>query len=1121
MAFSRNGHKNGKPRNIGALRTNRPRRQYWVIDALDECRVSASKVYEHLYSILSRIDDQLPLKILITSTPSRDIDQLMGRLPKFQVQISLDSTLQDIRRYVEANSNNLPDQGDHARNSLIRKVIEKSSGCFLWVSFVVDQLKECYSSEEIEEVLEEIPEALEDIYRRNIKTMISHVRSAKLAKTVLTWTLYAVRPLKVEELKSAIKLDTGQDVTRDLETSIAPLCGHLVQVDKHGNVQMVHQTARAFLTSSNLASDFHVSTAEGHLHLSLACLKYLCSDEMKHTKSQRASYATKSAIAPYACAAFSEHLARATSTSEPLFRLLTTFLRTNVLTWIEYMAQRRDLSTLVQTAKQFKTYLGRRAKHIAALEDDIRMWAKDLPRIVTEFGWNLLQFPTAIHDLIPPLCPRNSIIYTSFGRRLSGIKLLGLANTDWYDRIACALYKDNLARCVACRDQWYAVGVADGRIYLYDTSTCEELKFLDQGESVRLLEFGPGAKHLASAGLHYVTVWDVRTGMKVLEIKLDYTPFSMAFNELESTITIATGSLEISTWSLQSKERTSAHALDNVLKTEDPRKIGQVPAIIQLSTECGMIAVAYRSRPLLLFDLEAMQCLGACYSPGGGADDTSYYVTSVAFNPNPETKRLVVAYWDGTIALFDTRSLAMVQMAKELSQILAVSPDGRTLAGGSSSGKIQLFDFDTLDLLYSVTPSDDGVSSLTFTADSRRLIDTRAYQSNVWEPSVLVRNSPDDNHSEPSDTLVGALDALSMTAQERTINITSIVCCSGGNQAICGKSNGSVEIYDLTAEHKASWPLYKHASTSTEVSILDWNEDYRILASADVSGRFQVVRLREDPGSRGSIVNIVLDEQLEYSAAVQQLLLSGSGTRLLVSSDQVDHLWCLKTKRIIRSHRGLSRTKWKWFKHPSSPNQMILLQDDSISIYHWRDFEPISDRVLISSPSDQVAALDVDTAVLLRHDGNLVLRMLSDKGSVPSGEGDASRNVKNFRLYTIDLSMLKPGLGKIAPTPFFAEYQASNSPDVDLLIGTVISMIGGHMLVFMTESGWVCSLDLSFKVPHESFRRHFFVPFAWLSLSTRVLAKVTDTRDILFIHGDEIAVAQNGLDEVEVVSMRG
>ena len=147
--------------------------------------------------------------------------------------------------------------------------------------------------------------------------------------------------------------------------------------------------------------------------------------------------------------------------------------------------------------------------------------------------------------------------------------------------------------------------------------------------------------------------------------------------------------------------------------------------------------------------------------------------------------------------------------------------------------------------------------------------------------------------------------------------------------------------------------------------------------------------------------------------------------------------------------------------------------------------------------------------------------MLSDKGSVPSGEGDASRNVKNFRLYTIDLSMLKPGLGKIAPTPFFAEYQASNSPDVDLLIGTVISMIGGHMLVFMTESGWVCSLDLSFKVPHESFRRHFFVPFAWLSLSTRVLAKVTDTRDILFIHGDEIAVAQNGLDEVEVVSMRG
>jgi hypothetical protein len=31
---------------------------------------------------------------------------------------------------------------------------------------------------------------------------------------------------------------------------------------------------------------------------------------------------------------------------------------------------------------------------------------------------------------------------------------------------------------------------------------------------------------------------------------------------------------------------------------------------------------------------------------------------------------------------------------------------------------------------------------------------------------------------------------------------------------------------------------------------------------------------------------------------------------------------------------------------------------------------------------------------------------------------------------------------------------------------------------------------------------------------------LNDMRDIFFIHGDEIAVAQNGLDEVEVVSMR-
>lgn len=265
-----------------------------------------------------------------------------------------------------------------------------------------------------------------------------------------------------------------------------------------------------------------------------------------------------------------EHLLRSTSTDERLFRLLTKLLRTNVLTWIEHQAFDEDLSRLVSVSTRFKAYLARRANHVPALEDDVKLWAKDLPRIVTEFGRNLLDFPPAIHDLIPPLCPRNSAIYSVFTTKHRCIKLFRLADRDWYDQISCTYYKYQSAKCIACRDQRYAVGLDNGLIHIYDTSTCANLVTLDQGDAVRILQFGPIAKFLGSAGLYAVFVWDLTTKSRTLVVKLNAIPLSVAFHDNDATISIASRSSKVFTWSYKSGKQIKADDLSDVLESTSP-----------------------------------------------------------------------------------------------------------------------------------------------------------------------------------------------------------------------------------------------------------------------------------------------------------------------------------------------------------------------------------------------------------------------------------------------------------------------------------------------------------------------------------------------------------------------
>lgn len=71
--------------------------------------------------------------------------------------------------------------------------------------------------------------------------------------------------------------------------------------------------------------------------------------------------------------------------------------------------------------------------------------------------------------------------------------------------------------------------------------------------------------------------------------------------------------------------------------------------------------------------------------------------------------------------------------------ILACSPDGYTLVSGNSAGVVQVFEFETVELLYRINAFDYDVRSIVFSSGGLRFLDVRGGHCNVWERSTLVR----------------------------------------------------------------------------------------------------------------------------------------------------------------------------------------------------------------------------------------------------------------------------------------------------------------------------------------------------------------------------------------------
>ncbi|KAI0378271.1 hypothetical protein F5Y04DRAFT_152464 [Hypomontagnella monticulosa] len=1072
---------------------------FWVIDGVDECTN-----FNSLFS--KRILATLPRRFRLFAT-SRHLEEIRRGLASLEPRVVLQSlseadTLSDIRLFVTSKLRELDRlEDDKSLETMCEKILGKSSGSFLWVRLVLQELENAWTSEAMDAVLNEVPTDLQDMYRRMLQLMEKDKRKVKLATSILTWVVLACRPLTVAELRVAVKLDINETL-QNMSKAIPSLCQQLVFIDNADKVHVLHETAREFLLNETFDSEFAIHGAERHAQFSTLLLRYLVGGAFKlHTPPPRRSSEsrgfTKAAngaspdlsLLDYAACFFSEHINRCTSRDDTLMSELCTFLQSKtILSWVEFIARRGDLGYISRAATNLRGYLGRRMKYIPPMDPSVNLvdcWVTDLIRVAAKFRSQLLVCPSSIHHIIPAFCPSDSIISRSFanGTRPSVITVKGVPPASWDDCLTRIDFEKGQTTALSYGTQLFAVGLSTGQISLYDPHSVQRVANLTHPERVRLLAFSDNDEYLISAGARNMTVWHPTSRAQRSSFQLESEPLASTFLSGDEFL-CAFESGELTKWRLDSGEHETIswkgignEDIAGTLKIPD-----QPPSRAAFCTagETVLLAVGYRNYPILIWNALELELLGQC------ATEESNGIDDMTFNPNPEIAALVVSYSDGSLCLFDYSTMALTfTRPNAFANSVACSPSGRSLVTGSTRGIIEVFEFDqdntgnvVLTLIYGINGFEDSIRSVAFSADSLHFIDLHGRQCRMWAPTALMQK---DNELESiSDTLPLPPRIVGMHEDSEDPEITSVPAVSTkGSYVIVGKSNGEVSAFSAI-DGKELGVLYKHGRGVSVVNVA-LGEARNFLVSTDDSGRVLVAELTtslptSSSAQQSPIARIILNKR--FDTVIVNLLINKSAERLLISGRNVDELWDLPSGRVLGSisHsvggavpmtlsqqvaslslKGKS-TAIGAFQHPTNEAWVVLMLADTVRIFCWSDFKELTtiDDIHLQRPATSVEA-PLGTPLAAPR--------------IPTTRSSSYFSGQDFVLEVLQASPHAPPRLYVWPSSSFdptATLEGRQNPlprevNLDIIGAAVLSVfgiVGRSTVLFIDVNLWVYSMEL-------------------------------------------------------------
>lgn len=1087
---------------------------FWVLDGLDEAESPTE-----LIRLLSKIKSATRISVLLVSRATKDLLRgISDHLPKaVHETISASDIVEDIQDYVRS-SIQLILPSSYPQEDIIREILAKASGSFLWVNLALYRIRDSgYTKDDIRAALTEIPEGMEPLYERMIETIASQpLKPRMMATKILTLAACSFRPLEIAELEVALKPEFKDFV--NLKNTVEEICGHFVVVKK-STVTLIHETAQQFLLHKTTDLPIKIVGHEGHKHIAIICINFLSEaanwrrifsiiqsyQESKSTEGVRHEL-DEYPFLVYALSFWAYHVSLASLDSEDLLETVLLFLEKSCLLWINGVGLSRNLRILTQAAQYLKEYIERRAstiserqptKIVLARDDELDHWANDLIRVVGRFGNNVAESPSSIHKYVVPFCPQDSIISRSFSHvGHSTFLVTGISSRYWDDCLARLTMGENQAASrILCKDTFFAtlVGI-DGTLIIWCSETCEEERRFTHGEYVTHVTSSDTSNFVATAGFKTTRVWDITSGKEFYRLPKEGHLHTRAlkFGVRDDEILIAYDDCSIQCIDLMtSKEKW------RFLAKEPESQDHNCARYMAFSPDSTQIAVVFRGRPVIVWAIQSSSstyvspktCILKEDKMRSAVKDDACNAPEMALW-HPALDRLLILYEDTKIVDWDLVDDEQIQYDHTSARAMVLSPDGNLLLTSNVNGTLSIWAIPGYRLTYQLK-YDELVMGLAFSPDGTRIYDIRGTFCNVWEPDALIR--PNDlNHEDIFSThqMTASKHVLSNDNNTR-VPITAITCDSSDKFYCCGKEDGTVAIYNIPEGTKAR-KLSSH-SPSASIVKLAWSISEKYLASADDSGR--VIAKRLEPPTRVKdrwAVFPLFDMRIDE--AVEHLLLSLSDEFLLIAGSTIACVMSLTSKEELYRLCHSFQNQGLWINHPSDPTILIRIDASEEREYLWKTLAPRNEISSLSSEAlNSATSSDIIHRVDQIQDRWLLLEILTTTDSKPSA-------FKKRNLEVLDIRRLQ----KTAFTKGSQRQRIQGLAEhIRLQIGCV-----QDRLVFINHQFWICTWEL--ESIYSKHKRHFFLPKDWLSPMALRLIVLNKQGTLLCPRNGEVGIVRSG-----------
>lgn len=460
-------------------------------------------------------------------------------------------------------------------------------------------------------------------------------------------------------------------------------------------------------------------------------------------------------------------------------------------------------------------------------------------------------------------------------------------------------------------------GTSNGTVWLWDVATDRFTALDGRGEQVSIVAFSPDGQLIAVGGAHAtVHVWDGRTGRRIVElVGQESAVAGVAWSPDGSRI--VTGDLqgaarvwEVATarqiatlsapgefftvlsvaWSADGR-RIAASGSYGVIRVWDadtgtliaaPERATPPPSVasVAFSPDGHRIVTGDSEGTVRVWDAGTGGVIATLQGHHGGVESVRFSADGRRIGSGGGSTDGTVRVWHADVARLTALVEGDVATLSGTSAVdpwtVALSPDGRRVAAGETSGRVRLADTATGRLIATLAGHRNYVS-MVFSDDGRRIATYGGDgQIRIWD-------------TETGEQL----------AEFPAATVTSLAWRADGRRIAVGDSVGRVLVWDVGSGKQVAL-LGKHEN---QVESVAFSPDGRRIASGDYDGTVQV--WDAETGHRTATLT-------GHTAWVTTLAFSPDGHRIVSGGyDRVPRVWDAESGRrtaVLEGHTGSIRS---------------------------------------------------------------------------------------------------------------------------------------------------------------------------------------------------------------------